>query len=181
MGLWLTPSSSHASQTTTRTGKIIHIDIGVQMPMKGSKVSQLNRMHSWKVPTDSEEHAKSPGFTQALSAACVTHQLPKKAAREPDHICMNFTSFSLAGNILCCSMDSSFLIHCSNYILQPEYGSYVKTDGRILLNGSSFGEKNKIIIKHSLFRYSHFWVGKFQSVKMSVFWYQDILPQIKSS
>lgn len=84
---------------------------------------------SLKVPTDSEERVKHPGSVQALSADCVTHCFAEEEAQEPDPICMNFTSFSLAENILCCSMDSSFLIHCSNYILQLEYGSYVKADG----------------------------------------------------
>lgn len=56
-------------------------------------------------------------------------QFPKEEAGELSLICMSFTSLSLAENTLCCSMDSSFLIHCSNYVLQPEYGTYVKADG----------------------------------------------------
>lgn len=56
-------------------------------------------------------------------------QFPKEEAGKLSLICMSFTSLSLAENTLCCSMDSSFLIHCSNYVLQPEYGTYVKADG----------------------------------------------------
>lgn len=68
-------------------------------------------------------------FTANLFCWLCHTQFPKEEAGELSFICMSFTSLSLAENTLCYSMDSSFLIHCSNYVLQPEYGTYVKADG----------------------------------------------------
>lgn len=106
---------------------ILQGELREQQLMEGG--SSLLLMQGLEANSSSQQHVEFAVRCKRFFCWLCHTQFPKEEAGELSLICMSFTSLSLAENTLCCSMDSSFLIHCSNYVLQPEYGTYVKADG----------------------------------------------------
>lgn len=100
----------------------------LQEELQEQKLMEGSGLLTSKANSGSKEHVKFAVCCKRFFLI-VSHSVSSGGSRELSLICMSFTSLSLAENTLCYSMDSSFQIHCSNYVLQPEYGTYVKADG----------------------------------------------------
>lgn len=126
---WVWPSLSPQTEPWSSTVEQLHSARGAQRAAAdgGRQLPPLNAGlgGEFRLPTACEICSS----LQTVFADCVTLSFLRRKQGNSALFAWASHPPSLAENTLCCSMDSSFLIHCSNYVLQPEYGTYVKADG----------------------------------------------------